>query len=684
MDSKPKIYIADLRHTAGGIVSNSHMPLGIGYMKAVMDRDLPTVESRTFAYPHQLLEALKIDPPDVLLLTNYVWNEGLSRHFTKVMKGLRQESLVVVGGPNIPFEKERQIEFFKNWNDLDVYALGEGDFLATEIVNRFLDAGKSITKLTQSGIPSSVFRVDGQVMHQPMWDRNLDLEKIPSPWLSGAQDLLFDGKLIPMIETNRGCPFKCTFCVQGTDYYNRLAHDPKERVMEELSYIAQRVKKVCPDMRGLSIADPNFAMYKRDVEISGHLGALQKDYGWPSFIDCSTGKNAPELIIESIEKSNGALEMLHAVQSMDESVLQSIKRSNIKLDTYNEVTKHLKAKGIRTFSQTILGLPQETLQTHLAGLRQLVDEGIDCMQNFQLILLKGCEMESKNDRDKFEFKTKFRLSPRGFGSYDGTPVFDVEEAVISTNTLSYDDYIEARKHHIGYGIFWNQDWFNDFYSYAKNLGIKFSDCTDAMVKEMDSDQGLAGQIMADFIKETEEELFLTPEACVKFYSEKNNFKKLEDGEIGENVINKYRTVSSFILWREVCQLAARVVKKVILTTVSNKLSPEFDLFWDDLSCFVETRHASGQSKGEILSPVTRQLQYDIPKWIADGYTNSLALYKLETPKNFLFKLDEMDSKEIESSLDTWPTDLSGLTKVFRHTRPQCQVRQCQKKGIPAY
>ena len=51
MNLKPKIYIADLRHTMGNLIANPCMPLGIGYMKAVMDRDLPEVDSEIFTYP---------------------------------------------------------------------------------------------------------------------------------------------------------------------------------------------------------------------------------------------------------------------------------------------------------------------------------------------------------------------------------------------------------------------------------------------------------------------------------------------------------------------------------------------------------------------------------------------------------------------------------------------------------
>lgn len=198
MNSKPKIYIADLRHIVGNLVANPCMPLGIAYMKAVMDRDLPEVDSKLFVYPDHLLEEMKSDAPDVLMLTNYIWNDRLARHFSQVAKRLRPDALVVVGGPNIHVEEDRQISFYENWSDLDIYVLGEGDFLATEIVKRFLDAGKSIDKLVKGGIPSSIFRSDGMVIHQPMQAKERQLDKIPSPLAEWSAGSIFRRKVIPV------------------------------------------------------------------------------------------------------------------------------------------------------------------------------------------------------------------------------------------------------------------------------------------------------------------------------------------------------------------------------------------------------------------------------------------------------------------------------------------------------
>ena len=69
-----RVYLADLRYNYSGVLANDCMPLGVAYLKAVMDRDEPEIESRLFAYSDRLRNAIVNAPPDVLMLSNYVWN----------------------------------------------------------------------------------------------------------------------------------------------------------------------------------------------------------------------------------------------------------------------------------------------------------------------------------------------------------------------------------------------------------------------------------------------------------------------------------------------------------------------------------------------------------------------------------------------------------------------------------
>lgn len=187
MTTPIRVFLGDLRYDHAGVLANDCMPLGVAYMKAVMDQETSSaeVQSRLFVYPEKMLAALKEQAPDVLMLTNYVWNEALSREFFRIAKQINPNVLTVMGGPNISIEAERQAAYVSRHPEIDVYALGEGDFLATTIVRAFQDAGLEHRRFGQAGIPSAVYRNEGEVIVNPTRPRHREVSEIPSAWLTG-------------------------------------------------------------------------------------------------------------------------------------------------------------------------------------------------------------------------------------------------------------------------------------------------------------------------------------------------------------------------------------------------------------------------------------------------------------------------------------------------------------------
>ena len=88
-------------------------------------------------------------------------------------------------------------------------------------------------------------------------------------------DKFFDGKLTPMLQTNRGCPFHCTFCTDGRDEVNKINHFSIERVQSDIEYIAEHTPK---NTHSLHISDLNFGMYPRDLEICESLAKIPVSY----------------------------------------------------------------------------------------------------------------------------------------------------------------------------------------------------------------------------------------------------------------------------------------------------------------------------------------------------------------------------------------------------------------------
>ncbi|NBR14612.1 MAG: radical SAM protein, partial [Crocinitomicaceae bacterium] len=342
--NKLTIYLADLRHNYLGYVSSDAMPLGIGYMKSVMKNRFPDFDIQLFAYPNDLESQMKKIPPDILMLTNYIWNEKISLHFARYLKKHHPKSLVIMGGPNIPVENSRRIEYLKKNDFIDLYALGEGDFYATEIVQLYVDSNFDIKQLLANHIHSSIYKCKSEVVVSEVIPRSKNLDEIPSPWLNGIMDQFFDGMLVPLYETNRGCPFSCSFCVQGSKWYSKVFHFSLERIEEEIEYIAKKISTDFPQQKMIRIADPNFGMFARDIEIASYLGETQKKYNYPLLIDATTGKNRADNIIKTMEEVNGALIFYQAVQSLDDEVLENIQRSNIKLDSYKDLQIHVKGR----------------------------------------------------------------------------------------------------------------------------------------------------------------------------------------------------------------------------------------------------------------------------------------------------------------------------------------------------
>ncbi len=675
-----KVYLGDLRYNYSGVLANDCMPLGVAYMKAVIDRDdaEKDIDSRLFVYPDRLLDALLQDPPDVLMLSNYVWNEALSHHFFRVAKQVNPKILTVMGGPNISLEPERQRAYLGRHPSLDVYLLGEGDFRAWTLLQDYLNAGLSNPKLGAGGIESAVYRdPGGEAVVNLTQPRHKEVDEIPSPWLTGIQDEFFDGKLAPMIETNRGCPFTCTFCVQGTTFYTKVHNFPVDRMKEEIQYIARRIKQFSPNMGTLRIADSNYGMFERDVDISGYIGRMQRDYGWPTFIDATTGKNRPDRIIKSVEQVSGALVLYQAVQSLDEDVLRKVKRQTIKLEGYKALEIHMRGRGLRSVSDLILGLPGESLATHTKALHTLLDSNIHQMHNFQAMMLKGSEMETVASREMFQFDTRFRVLPKNFGIYAEDTVFDTEEIIVATDTLPFEDYITARKLHLVSSVFWNDGWFEQVVRFARHCGIPNSVWWSRMLPAMENGGEVIRRFLDDFVDETKGELFPSREACVEFYSQPDNFRKLQQGEIGDNLMYRYRALASFHLWEAVCETAMRATRELLEERGVTAQIENFDEFWNDFTAYTRLRHASGRDLNTVLSQSRTVMLYDIGAWIQEKELRDPNWFRLEGARTFDFHLSDEGSRELETALRVWTIHIRGLSKLVTRINVDWQIRECR-------
>src|SRR5262249_45889510 len=143
-----------------------------------------------------------------------------------------------------PTDADGQRRFLAEHPLIDFYVYKEGELPFRHLVEHLLEVGfdAEALKRRRPTLPAVHYLADGALIAPDPPPRQRQLDEFPSPYLSGLLDDYFGRKdLVPIIQTKRGCPFQCTFCVEGEDYYTKLAGVTTARFRAELEYIAPRM-----------------------------------------------------------------------------------------------------------------------------------------------------------------------------------------------------------------------------------------------------------------------------------------------------------------------------------------------------------------------------------------------------------------------------------------------------------
>ena len=197
-------------------------------------------------------------------------------------------------------------------------------------------------------------------------------------------------------------------------------------------------------IKTLFIADANFGIFKeRDCEIAKKIGAFAKDSSI-EFISLNYTKNSNKEIFE-ISKLLGQVNkgITFSVQSMNPATLEIIKRTNMQSNDVTELIKLSDQYNVPTYTEIILGLPLETVESWKQGINNILEMGQHTRIEPQLgMILKNTEMctiQKKLYRlDTVEVKD---FVP--FGNDTVTGVTETADIIRSTSTMTTAELIES-------------------------------------------------------------------------------------------------------------------------------------------------------------------------------------------------------------------------------------------------
>ena len=545
-----KVYLGDLTHTGSGIMAMT-FPLGTSYVTAYAKQELgDRFDFQLFKFPDPLSQAIRSEPPAVLALSNYSWNLELGYKLSVWAKQHNPNLVVIFGGPNFPVEPEDKLDFLQQRSAMDFYVELEGEVGFTELLRRLesCDFNVEAFKQTREEVGNCIYACGDELIAGEI-ERISDVNIIPSPYLTGLMDEFFDLPLSPMLETTRGCPFTCTFCVEGQFAYSRVKHYDSNRVQAELRYMAERVKSV----NELTLADSNFGMNKWDIGTAQAIAEMQAEFQWPTLVNASTGKNRQERIIETITLLKGSWIAGSSVQSSDQEILKNVKRSNISMEAYGNLMHAMNSldNEILTYSEIILGLPGDTKRKHFESLRHAVDNEVNRIHMYEATMLTGSDMTSQETRDTFGLVTKFRLIPGGVGLYefgdDQVRVAEIEEIIVGGEEMPFEDYLSCRIMHLLIETFINNGLCEEFFAAMRSMEISIFDFFIFLHQHDELYTDRFREIVTSFLAANTAKLYDSYEEAESSVLDSDAFEHYLAGDLGTNELLEHRALLIFDL-----------------------------------------------------------------------------------------------------------------------------------------
>ena len=391
---------------------------------------------------------------DVLGFACYIWNIEMTLHVVDMVKAVRPDIKIVLGGPEVSFTADELLERCPN---IDYIVQGEGEEAFHALITALQLGNDGLDPV----IPGVRGRRDGSILGSLEAVEVSDLSSIPFPYTKEDMEDL-EHKII-YYESSRGCPFSCQYCLSGNK--NTVRFFPQKRTLEELQwFIDHGVKQVKFVDRTFNCAPHHHRplmefMRDSDTDMNFHL------------------EMEPELMTEwetniLCETPPGRIQIEVGVQSTHKKTLDAINRYNDWPYIQKSIRPIIQAGRTHVHMDLIVGLPHEDFNRFGQSFNDLFSLQPHALQIGFLKLLKGSGV-----RRMHEYK------------YVADPLAPYE--VLSTHVLPYDDVRFLKYFEDVFERFYNSERFRTTFGYIGQQLIHgetdaftyFCDMTRAWLKE---------------------------------------------------------------------------------------------------------------------------------------------------------------------------------------------------------
>ncbi|MGE7922038.1 B12-binding domain-containing radical SAM protein [Viridibacillus arvi] len=398
-----------------------HTNIALRYLKSFATPEFdPIISEYTIKDPSfNIVSDIYQKKPDIVGFSCYIWNIEETIRVIRMLKKVSPNTKIILGGPEVSYDVH---DWLRRLNDVDYIIMGEGEYSFKQLLFHLNG------ELSLEEVPGICYLKDGKVIIHPQ-PKKVDLREMPSPYRF-EEDIPDIPKRISYIETSRGCPFSCQFCLSsievGVRYFNR------EKIKEDIRYLMEHGARTIKFVDRTFNISRSYAMEMFQFLIDEHKPGVVFQF------EITADIMRPEVIqFLNDNAPKGLFRFEIGVQSTNDLTNELVKRRQNFEKLSRTVTMVKDGGKIDQHLDLIAGLPEEDYASFRQTFNDVFAMRPEELQLGFLKLLRG---------------TGLRLQAKEYG-YEYVDMAPYE--IFANNLLTFDDILRIKQAEDVLEKYWN-------------------------------------------------------------------------------------------------------------------------------------------------------------------------------------------------------------------------------------
>ena len=331
--------------------------------------------------PTQMVQDIRDKLPDVIGFSVYIWNVEPIKVVLNQLSDL--DATIVLGGPEVSYDSE----YFLSFEAVDAIIRGEGEITFQRLLERL------VKREPFADLDGIATRDGSRILVNPIVEIP-DLSVLRSPHHFDS-DLPHLAHRIAYVESSRGCPFRCSYCLSSLE--ERVRFFPVETVQTDILHLMDN------GVRTIKFLDRTFNANRNTMTLLDFI--IRHDNGDTVFQFEITGDILDPAIIQYLNTHArpGLFRFEIGIQSTNETTNALVDRNQDTKRLFERIKDIQRAGVIDLHLDLIAGLPMEDKASFIRTFDEVFHLGAKELQLGFLKMLRGTKIRREADKYAYAY-----------------------------------------------------------------------------------------------------------------------------------------------------------------------------------------------------------------------------------------------------------------------------------------